>query len=63
MDPVVAHVENAQLFPEFLRITAVEKTEHKETLEAAVRVKLWSQLTGLSVQIPEPQKSAVESVL
>lgn len=56
-------VENTQLFPEFLRITDVEKTEHKETSEAAVRVKLWSQLPGLSIQIPECQKPAVESVL
>lgn len=37
-------VENAQSFPEFLRITDVEKAEHEETLEAAMRFKLWSQL-------------------
>jgi hypothetical protein len=52
MDPIVGSVENSQLFAEFLKITGVEKAEHKETLEAALRFKLWSQLTGLSTQNP-----------
>ena len=39
MDPVLGRVESTQLFQEFLRITGVEKAEHKETLEAAAEIQ------------------------